>query len=181
MTVNLAEQRLLKTGKVRVVERIRKVLRKNPIYHNVQEQGGGASFTAEVKPRFWRFGVKMSIAVEEKEAGENWAWAKDTSVRVTVTSQQWWVLFDLFGYYRRYVREFFEPLRGLKQRYFQRDGEFERFYDEDGVLRQENKFDSAGEWGFRLATTYYKYDGSGRRMGAETYGKDGKLKSKTMS
>lgn len=180
MTVHRADQRLLKTRKVKVVECIRKVLRENPIYHNVQEQDGGASFTAEVKPRFWRFGVKMNIAVKEKEAGPNCAWTKDTLVRVEVTSWQCWVLFDPFGYYSRYVREFFEPLRRLKQRRFQREGEFERFYDEDGVLRQENRFDSAGEWGFLVATTYYQYDRSGRRIGAETYDENGKLKSRTM-
>ena len=178
MTTRLIKQSVFETEKTKVIQHIRQILKEDPIYQDVQEHDGGASFTAKVKPRFWVFGVDMSITVEEQYGGQKGL--KNTLVKSCVRSQQWWIFVNPFGYYAKYNLDFFRALRNIKQRRSTGGwgGDPLDIYDEDGRLIMRVIYDGGGEYSFPKERFQYKYDESGKLIVEEIYDGDGQLKSK---
>jgi hypothetical protein len=105
MTVSVTAQQTFQADKARVSSYVRETLDRNPIYKRVYERPDGARFSAIVRPNIpLILGTDISIRLEE--VGDR------TTVTATVESQAF-IMGDAFGFYERYIREFFTALERI--------------------------------------------------------------------
>ena|SRR5436190_11367583 len=81
---------------------VRQVLAKHPPYTESSEVEKDALFKTIVSPHWWLLGTEMRVRLRPSSGG--------TQV-VAETTSQWFIMGDVFDYYNRYIREFFQDLR----------------------------------------------------------------------
>ena len=85
-----------------VASAVREVFAQRPPYRQVNETEKDAAFKTNVRPHWWLLGTEMTIQLQPSSGG--------TQV-VAQTKSQWFIVGDVFGFYNRYIRDFFRALR----------------------------------------------------------------------
>ncbi len=107
MTVRQVAEQTFPTDGASASKCVRDVLYGNRIYKRVYERPDGAHFSAIVQPNIpLVLGTDVTVALEEVGA--------QTRVIATVESQPA-IMGDAFGFYERYVRDFFSALQRAMQ------------------------------------------------------------------
>src|SRR5947207_154716 len=104
MTVRQIGQQTFNADKAHTAAYVRRVLSKNQSYRRIKESEDGTVFRTNVKPNFLLLGTDMKVDLNQADSG--------TKITVTVKSQPW-MMGDAFGFYERYIRDFFSALRAV--------------------------------------------------------------------
>lgn len=84
-----------------VAAAVRVVLSRVPPYYNTKETVPLTGFSTSIRPSYLLLPTAMTLELQPTSSG--------TSV-VANTVSQWFILGDVFGYYDRYLREFFNAV-----------------------------------------------------------------------
>jgi hypothetical protein len=111
MTVTRSDSRVFRAQLAEIATAVRKVLDEG-VYKRTSERpsssGSGIIFYTHVKPSALLLGTDMYIELEGHEAQSE----AYTAVKVSTESQSF-IIGDVFGFYDRYIREFFAKLEAL--------------------------------------------------------------------
>lgn len=102
MGVHRIAQQAFNLNKADTATIVRNILHRNPIYKKLCEYNDGTTFRMTVRPNFpLILGTDMTVTL--REVGDS------TMVEAHVESQPW-IIGDAFGFYDKYIRDFFLAL-----------------------------------------------------------------------